>query len=642
MVISDNGNTTLQINAHIGSVNDIAFVHLQGKLCLITCGDDKTIKVWNAETGCKQYTFEGHEAPVYSLCLHYKVNIQFIISIDVNGKIKAWLYDPPTCKIDYDAPCHGCTAMVYSADGLRLFTCGTNKEGESYLVEREESDGAIKRRYFGIEKQCSEVVKFATTKNRFLAAGDECQIKFWDMDNINILLTNDAEGGLQSSSLLQGRPCLCFNKKGSLLAVTTSDNGIKILANAARAKLVKMLEGRRVTPESKPSFSNIIGAENTTGPVLGAAEKLEKIPSAILLNGVASTSMVDAKQRFQDEGTGENESRNWNFTEIVKLLYTYSGSCLLALDSNATHKLWMWQCNALNPSGKVKANVQPQIWQPPNSTLMKNDTSDRSLEEVVPCLALSKNDSYIMSASGGRVSLFNRVTFKVMENYMIPPPAATCLAFNPFDNNIIAIGMEDSTILIFNIQLRKVIMKLKGHQKRITGLAFSKDLNVLASLGADGQLCVWNINGWEKCKSKGINSQAGRFPSPLAVKTVQFNNINQAQLLVVQESQIAIYDASELECLCHWTPREPMPAHISCATFSCDGLLVYASFFDGSIGVFGSELLRPRCRIAPPAFIPDTGSGHIYPLVIAANPHVPNQIAVGLTDGGVHVIEPST
>lgn len=81
--------------------------------------------------------------------------------------------------------------------GIRFFTCGTNKEGESYLVEWQESDGVIKRRYFGFEKQSSEVVKFATTKNRFLAAGDECQIKFWDMDNINILLTTDAEGGLQ-------------------------------------------------------------------------------------------------------------------------------------------------------------------------------------------------------------------------------------------------------------------------------------------------------------------------------------------------------------------------------------------------------------------------------------------------------------
>lgn len=36
-------------------------------------------QVWDAATGAKQYTFEGHEAPVYSVCPHYKENIQVII-----------------------------------------------------------------------------------------------------------------------------------------------------------------------------------------------------------------------------------------------------------------------------------------------------------------------------------------------------------------------------------------------------------------------------------------------------------------------------------------------------------------------------------------------------------------------------------
>jgi WD40 repeat protein len=35
----------LQIDAHIGGVNDIAFAHPNKQLCIITCGDDKTIKV---------------------------------------------------------------------------------------------------------------------------------------------------------------------------------------------------------------------------------------------------------------------------------------------------------------------------------------------------------------------------------------------------------------------------------------------------------------------------------------------------------------------------------------------------------------------------------------------------------------------
>jgi hypothetical protein len=39
-------------------------------------------------------------------------------------------------------------------------------------------------------------VQFDTTRNRFLAAGDEFLIKFWDMDNTNLLTTIDAEGSL--------------------------------------------------------------------------------------------------------------------------------------------------------------------------------------------------------------------------------------------------------------------------------------------------------------------------------------------------------------------------------------------------------------------------------------------------------------
>jgi hypothetical protein len=43
------------------------------------------------------------------------------------------------------------------------------------------------------------------------------------------------------------------------------------------------------------------------------------------------------------------------------------------------------------------------------------------------------------------------------DNIMAPPPASTFLAFHPQDNNIIAIGMEDSTIHIYNVRVDEVI-----------------------------------------------------------------------------------------------------------------------------------------------------------------------------------------
>ena len=79
----------------------------------------------------------------------------------------------------------------------RLFSCGTSKDGESFLVEWNESEGAIKRTYNEFRKKSTGVVQFDTTQNQFLAAGEDGQIKFWDMDNINLLTSTDAEGGLQ-------------------------------------------------------------------------------------------------------------------------------------------------------------------------------------------------------------------------------------------------------------------------------------------------------------------------------------------------------------------------------------------------------------------------------------------------------------
>lgn len=35
------------MDAHIGGVNDLAFSHPNKLLCVITCGDDKTIKVYH-------------------------------------------------------------------------------------------------------------------------------------------------------------------------------------------------------------------------------------------------------------------------------------------------------------------------------------------------------------------------------------------------------------------------------------------------------------------------------------------------------------------------------------------------------------------------------------------------------------------
>ncbi|XP_047324317.1 topless-related protein 3-like [Impatiens glandulifera] len=647
----------LEIEAHVGQVNDLAFAHPNKQLCVVTCGDDKIIKVWDL-SGRKLFNFEGHEAAVYSVCPHQKESIQFIFSTAVDGKIKAWLYDNLGSRVDYDAPGHWCTTMLYSADGSRLFSCGTSKEGDSFLVEWNESEGALKRTYTGFKKKSAAFLQFDTTQNRFLAVGEDHQIKFWDMDNVNILASTDADGGLQSL------PRLRFNKEGNLLAVTTTDNGIKILANAAglrslRAAGISSFEAMRSPID--PSSIKVSGfsAVTNANAVNCKVERSSPVRAPPVLNGADSIPRSMEKPRLLDDVI--DKSKPWQLTEIVdpvqcrhvtmpenidathkvaRLLYTNSGVGLLALGSSGVQKLWKWSRSEQNQSGKATANVVPHHWQPNSGLLMKNDVSGVNIEESVPCIALSKNDSYVMSACGGKVSLFNMMTFKVMTTFMPPPPASTFLAFHPQDNNIIAIGMEDSTIHLYNVRVDEVKSKLKGHQKRITGLAFSNNLNILVSSGADAQLCIWSIDTWEKRKSVQIQLPAGKSPS--GDTRVQFHS-DQIRLLVSHETQLAIYDATKMDRICQWVPQDVLSAPISYAGYSCNSQLVYASFCDGNIGVLDSDSLRLRCRIAPSVYLSPSvlsGSVPVYPVAVAAHPQDPNQFAVGLNDGSVKVLEP--
>lgn len=62
---------------------------------------------------------------------------------------------------------------------------------------------------------------------------------------------------------------------------------------------------------------------------------------------------------------------------------------------------------------QATTKIAPHLVQPTSGMLMTNDLTNCRPEDAVPCFALSKNDSYVMSASGGKISLFNMMSFKV-------------------------------------------------------------------------------------------------------------------------------------------------------------------------------------------------------------------------------------
>ncbi|XP_062023259.1 topless-related protein 2-like isoform X2 [Rosa rugosa] len=138
--------------------------------------------------------------------------------------------------------------------------------------------------------------------------------------------------------------------------------------------------------------------------------------------------------------------------------------------------------------------------------------------------------------------------------------------------------------------------KFKCHQKHIPGFAFSVNLKVMVSSEADAQsqLRFWNMDTWDKRKLVRIQLPTGK--APTGDTQVQFYS-DQILLLVLVKTQPALYDGAKTECIQQWMPRDVLPAPITCAAYSLNNQL-YGALSDSNVGVFDTDSLKLRCRIA--------------------------------------------
>lgn len=312
----------------------------------------------------------------------------------------------------------------------------------------------------------------------------------------------------------------------------------------------------------------------------------------------------------------------------------------MALSADGIHLVWRWPGHDSTNYGRATTDHPPQLCRPKSGLLMINDLAltKESYQSVSSCLALSKNDSYLVSGSGRTVSLFNTATFKKMRKCMLAPPTATSVAFYPPDNNIIVAGMDDSIILVYNVRTTKITTKLVGHSKPVTGLAFSTRFNVLISSGLDTQIIVWDYTTWERKDYTWLEIPSNWSPSESSETNVQFLQ-DHKHFLAVHETQLVIFETTTLERVHQWMIGN-FCARISQATLSSDNQLVYALMRDGIVLILSAPDLSPTFEINPCVYLPSDISSRVQPLVVASNPRKPNQFALGLSDGGVMVVEP--
>ncbi|KAF3326026.1 Topless-related protein 1 [Carex littledalei] len=474
---------TFEIDAHKGGLNDIAFSQPIHKMFIVTSGDDGAIRVWSSVSGLLLHTFGA----------------------------------------DHSAPV--------------LSICPRSRGFRQYILSAS-SDGKIKSwRFDKIEPEhefegpiCSSVSFAATTDgSRLFSCGT---IKDGTGSPFLVEYSEPNEGIIKCYLGLSTHTdgALQFDMANDHILAIGDDSIVKFW-NVDECEPLYYVDAGGGLPESNVKTSTSgQGTHAPLPPIIELDEEADEYDEAIKdyvshVNEINEPSQC-LSLRLPDTLPGG---------KIHKLVYANDGESVIALSSNGTHKLWRWNKTCLNPSSKLLLS----------DGLMVNDVGDVDIE--TRSFALTKDNRYLTSTSGGPVSLFNVTDAEKLGSFLRPPPVATVLAFHPQNNNRVAIGMDDCTILIFEPQRKKVCCILSGHNKRVTGLCFSTKLDVLVSSGLDAQLCIWKMDTWEKLNSicMELNQEVG---GSLAHISVEFHP-DGVQLLVVHATQLTVYDAGEMKQL---------------------------------------------------------------------------------------------
>ncbi|KAL9264851.1 TPR3-like protein [Drosera capensis] len=151
-------------------------------------------------------------------------------------------------------------------------------------------------------------------------------------------------------------------------------------------------------------------------------------------------------------------------------------------------------------------------------------------------------------------------------------------------------------------------------------------------LGSRIRVRLWLFPAWrgaELGRDRAFDQFQALFPRPRVVRIIDDTCRSRAKppsreassvsYRVVDETQIAVFESQNLD------------------TFKRS---IFVCCEDGKLTVLITETLTVSCVIeAAPYLPPDDLSTWIYPLSVATNPSFPNQFAVGLSDGAVHVLE---
>jgi WD40 repeat protein len=152
------------------------------------------------------------------------------------------------------------------------------------------------------------------------------------------------------------------------------------------------------------------------------------------------------------------------------------------------------------------------------------------------------------------------------------------LALNPEDGRLLAVGSNEGTIGLWDVQEEEFVRTLEGHSASVIDLAFNADGTRLISGSEDRTVCVWRV------EDGALLYQSGEYAEPI-----------ECVALSPDGRLLALGGWGEAVILCElndtrFTEVKQLPSgFVHSLAFSPDGCLLAAGCYDASVRLWHTE-----------------------------------------------------
>jgi WD40 repeat protein len=530
---------------HISSVSSVAYSP-DGKTCISGSGD-RTLKLWDIQSGACIRTFLGHDHFVRSVA--YSPDGKTCLSASWDNTLKLWDINSGNCILTFTGHQYFIRSVAFSPDGTSCISGSWDQSIKLWDI----STGECIRTFLGHE-HFVRCVAFVQEDKTIVSSSWDNTIKIWDLSSGECIRTISTDDHSFRSIAVSpdGRTCLCGSEDknfflwdiqdgiclgsfqghaSSVRSVAFSADGLKCLSGSAD-RTIKLWDVSSMT-----CLKTLVGHNHSVESIVISPKQTQCLSGS-----------MDRSLRLWDLGTGHCIRTFTGFDHSVR-------SVSVSMD------------NQYCVSGTDDKSIK--LWNIPTGKCMQTFLGHH---DSVSAVAFHPTENSILSASwDASLKLWDLRSGACLKTYTGHSNSVLCCAFS-LDGKTCLSGSWDNTVKWWDLDTATCKRTYKGHASSVHAVAFSPDGKTCLSGSWDNTMKWWYLES-----SLCLRTFSGHF---FFVRSVAFSPDGKTCLSGSEDNTLKLWDLHTGECLHTFFGHT---YHVRSVAFSPDGKTCLSGSGDNTI-----------------------------------------------------------